>query len=34
MQYLTFYESENSSYSSLHRVFETENFRFPFYYEK
>ena len=31
---LKFYESENISYSSLHRVFESENFRFPFYYEK
>ena len=30
---LTFYESENFSYSSLHHVFESENFRFPFYYE-
>ena len=25
-----FYESENFSDSSLHRIFESENFRFPF----
>ena len=31
---LTFYESENFSNSSPHRIFESENFRFPFYYEK
>ena len=27
---LTFYESDNFSNSSLHRIFESENFRFPF----
>ena len=27
---LRFYESENFSDSSLHRTFESENFRFPF----
>ena len=26
----TFYESENFSYSSLHHIFESENFRFSF----
>ena len=26
-----FYESENFSDSSRHRIFESENFRFPFY---
>ena len=26
---LTFYESDNFSNSSLHRIFESENFRFP-----
>ena len=34
MRNLKFYESENFSNSSLHRVFESENFRFPFNYEK
>ena len=29
-----FYEIENFSNSSLHRAFESENFGFPFYYEK
>ena len=27
------YEDENFSYSSLHHKFESENFRFPFFYE-
>ena len=27
---LTYYESENFSDSSLHHIFESENFRFPF----
>ena len=27
---LTIYESENFSCSSLHHIFESENFRFPF----
>ena len=31
---LTYYESVNCSDSSLHHIFESENFRFPFYYEK
>ena len=31
---LTNYESETFSDSSLHRIFETENFSFPFFYEK
>ena len=34
MRNLKFYESENFSNSSLHPVFESENFRFPFNYEK
>ena len=29
-----FYESENFSDSSLHHIFESQNFRFPFFYEK
>ena len=31
---VTFYERENFSDSSLHHIFESENFRFPFSYEK
>ena len=31
---LTYYESENFSESSFHHIFETENFTFPFVYEK
>ena len=30
----TFYESENFSISSLRYIFESENFRFSFFYEK
>ena len=30
---LTLYESENFSNSSLHRIFESENFKFPFQYD-
>ena len=29
--HLTFSEGENFSYSSLHHVFESENFRFPLF---
>ena len=29
---LTYYETENFSNSSLHHIFESENFRFPFFY--
>ena len=32
--YLSYYESENFSDSSLHHIFESENCRFPFLYEK
>ena len=32
--YLTYYESENFSESSLHHIFECENFTLPFCYEK
>ena len=28
---LTYYEIETFSYSSLHRIFQSENFRFPFF---
>ena len=31
---LKVYESEDFSYSSLHRTFESENFRFPFFQRK
>ena len=31
---LTYYKSENFSFSSLHHIFESENFGFPFFYEK
>ena len=31
---LTYYESENFTDSSLHHIFESENFSFPFFYEK
>ena len=31
---LSYYESENFSDSSLHHIFESENCRFPFLYEK
>ena len=31
---LTYYERENFSVSSLHHLFESENFRFLFFYEK
>ena len=31
---LTNYEGENSSDSSFHHILESENFRFPFFYEK
>ena len=31
---LTYYETENFSESSPHHIFECENFRFPFCYEK
>ena len=31
---LTYYESDNFTDSSLRRSFESENFRFPFFYEK
>ena len=31
---LTYYESENSSYSSLCHICESKNLRFPFLYEK
>ena len=29
-----YYESENFTDSSLHHIFESENFSFPFFYEK
>ena len=31
---LTHYQSENFTDSFLHHIFESENFRFPFFYEK
>ena len=31
---LPYYEGENFSDSSFHHIFEPENFRFPFFYEK
>ena len=31
---LKYYESENFSDSSLHHIFESENFRFSFFFEK
>ena len=31
---LSFYERENFSDSYLNHIFESENFRFPFFYEK
>ena len=31
---LTNYKSENSSVSSLHHLFDSENFRFLFFYDK
>ena len=31
---LTYYISENFPDSPLHHIFESENFRFPFFYEK
>ena len=31
---LTYYISENFPDSSLHHIFESENFRFPLFYEK
>ena len=31
---LTYYEGENFSNSSFHHIFESEIFRFPFFYEK
>ena len=31
---LTYYENENFSDSSLHYIFESENFRSPFFDEK
>ena len=31
---LTWYEGENLSDSSFHHIFKSENFRFPFFYEK
>ena len=33
LDYLTYYESENFSKSSLHHIFESKNFRFPLFYE-
>ena len=32
-RHLTYYESETFSNSSLYHIFESENFRFPFFYE-
>ena len=29
-----YYKSQNFSAPSFHHIFETENFRFPFFYEK
>ena len=34
MQFNENYESENFTDSSLHHIFESKNFRFPFFYEK
>ena len=34
MQFVVYYESETFADSSLHHIFESENFRFPFSYEK
>ena len=31
---LAYYESENISDSSLHHIFESKNFKFPFLFEK
>ena len=31
---LTYYEGENFSDSSFHHIFESENFRLPFFYKK
>ena len=31
---LTYYQSENFTNSFLHHIFESENFRFPFFDEK
>ena len=31
---LTYHEEGNFSVSSFHHIFESENFRFPFFYEK
>ena len=30
---LMYYEGENFSDSSVHHIFESENFRFPFFFE-